>query len=363
MAFQRRNVLFGILSLPASTLLSGRPLPGLTATVYNGYEFHTAIQAAGPGSSIMLAPGNYGDIGSFILTSSNVSVRVHNAHRAVFRSRLIVNGDFVDLDGLAFEEGVHLAGAGALLSNSKLTGSGLSTNGVNSVIQGNDISRFKGKAIAVSANASNAYVHSNYIHDCLPGAGNAVMVGESTRDTNKQARARVVNNRCVNLASGTSETLSFKCSGNTFSGNQLINCNNITNRHGEGNLIANNRLEKSKGIVVQDARTVVTGNTLIGTREGPGIQIMAGTAAWNAQVQGDHPQAAYTVVRGNNGGLVVGRKYSGYNFPALGTRVESHSGPISLQFHSGTSMPGGKATTVGDDGGGGKKKSSGAEGV
>jgi hypothetical protein len=270
-------------------VLSGHPLPGLTATVYNGYEFHTAIQAAGPGSSIMLAPGNYGDIGSFIFASSNVSVRVHSPHRAIFRSPLVVNGDFVDLDGLAFEEGVHLVGTGALLQNSKLTGSGLSASGVNTEIHHCDISRFKGKAIAVSANAANAYVHDNYIHDCLPGAGNAVMVGESTRDTNKRVGARVVNNRCVNLASGTSETLSFKLSGNTFSGNQLVNCNNISSRHGEGNLIANNRLDRSKGIVVQDARTLVTGNTLVGTREGPGIQIMAGTAAWKRAGAGRSP--------------------------------------------------------------------------
>ena len=43
MALRRRNVLFGIMSLPASTLLSGRPIPGLTTTVYNGYELHTAM--------------------------------------------------------------------------------------------------------------------------------------------------------------------------------------------------------------------------------------------------------------------------------------------------------------------------------
>src|SRR5918998_99910 len=109
MAFHRRNVLFGILSLPASTPLSGRPIPGLTATVYNGYELHTANLAAGPGSSIMLAPGNYGDIGSFILTSSNVLVRGESLHQAVFRSPLVVNGNFVDLQELAFEEGIHLA--------------------------------------------------------------------------------------------------------------------------------------------------------------------------------------------------------------------------------------------------------------
>ena len=148
----------------------------------------------------------------------------------------------------------------------------------------------------------------------------------------------IENNRCVDCASGHQRDNELQVLRQHLQRQPLINCNNITNRHGEGNLIANNRLERCKGIVVQDARTVVTGNTLIGSREGPGIQIMAGTAAWNAQVQGDHPQAAYTVVRSNNGGLMIGRKYSGYNFPALGTRVESHVGKITLKFQQGTVM-------------------------
>ena len=63
MPLPRRNFLFGIAALPATSLLAGRQLPGLTTTVYNGYELHTALQAAGPGSSLLLAPGTYGDTG------------------------------------------------------------------------------------------------------------------------------------------------------------------------------------------------------------------------------------------------------------------------------------------------------------
>jgi hypothetical protein len=238
----------------------------------------------------------------------------------------------VVLHELAFTEGLHLIGTGAVVAASKLTGQGLSATGVSSEVHHCDISRYKGKAISVSANATNAYIHDNYIHDCLPGAGNAVMVGQATSDTNKQVRARVVNNRCVNLAAGTSETLSFKSSGNTFSGNQLINCNNITNRHGERNQILGNRLERSQGIVIQDAYTLVANNVLASIRKGPGIQVMAGSSAWNAQKQGDHPQAAYTVLRGNTGPLWIGRRYSGYTYPAIGTRVESHNGSIKRDF-------------------------------
>lgn len=351
MALHRRNVLFGILSLPASTLLSGRPVPGLTATVYNGYELHTAIQAAGPGSSIVLAPGNYGDIGSFILAGSNVSVRVQTQHRAVFRSPVVVNGDFVDLDGLAFEEGIHLVGTGLKLQGSRLTGQGITTSGVNAEIANCQISNYKGQGIQVSANATNCYVHDNHVYNALAGASCAIRVGEATKDTNKRTGARIINNRCSNTTAGSQETLSLKSSGNTMSGNILSGCNNITIRHGESNLVSRNRLEGSKGIVCHDARNIVADNVLTNVREGVGIAIMAGSCPWNNQTQGKHPQAAYTVVRGNTGPLAIGRKYSGFNYPALETKVESHNGTIKLMFHSGTSMPGGRtARTASADG-------------
>jgi hypothetical protein len=341
MSASRRKVLFGIAALPAGHLLAGRLLPGLTATVYNGYELHTAMQTAGPGSSILLAPGNYGDIGRFFLAGSNVSVRVQAPLRTILRVPLVVEGDFVELDGLAFEGGVHLAGAGEVIANSSFTGNGIEIRGVNTEVHHCDISRYSDRAIDVRSSASGVYIHDNTIHDCLPGAGPGIMIGTSTRDTNKRVGARVVSNTCINLAAGSSETLSFKSSGNVMSGNRLVNCNNITNRHGEDNQIIGNRLEGSKGIVIQDARTLVADNVLASVREGPGIQVMAGTSPWNAQVQGDHPQAANTVLRGNSGPLMIGRRYSGYNYPAIDTRVETHAGKITMGYQQNTSLPGG----------------------
>ena len=86
--------------------------------MYNGYELHTALQAAGPGSRLLLAPGNYGDIGQFVLASSNISVRVQAPSRTILRAPLVVTGDQVDLDGLALMEDVHLAGLGLVIGNS-----------------------------------------------------------------------------------------------------------------------------------------------------------------------------------------------------------------------------------------------------
>ena len=335
MSASRRKVLFGIAALPAGHLLAGRLLPGLTATVYNGYELHTVLQAAGPDSSILLAPGDYGDIGRFILAGSNVSVRVQAPLRTILRVPLVVDGDFVELDGLAFEGGVRLAGAGEIIANSSFTGNGIEIRGVNTEVHHCDISRYSDRAIDVRSSASGVYIHDNTIHDCLPGAGPGIMIGTSTRDTNNRVGARVVSNTCINLAAGSNETLSFKSSGNVMSGNRLINCNNIVNRHGEDNEISGNRLELSGAIVIQDAHTLVANNVA-------DIRIMAGTSPWNAQVQGDHPQAAYTVLRDNSGSLMIGATYPRYDHPAIYTRVENHNGSIALGFEQNTDLPGGQ---------------------
>jgi hypothetical protein len=159
-------------------------------------------------------------------------------------------------------------------------------------------------------------------------------------DTNKNIGARLINNRCANLAAGSSETLSFKSSGNLMQGNTLYNCNNLTNRHGNGNRFISNVVERSQGIVIQDSNTLLQGNRVSNARQGPGIQIMKGSMPYGGTTQGKHPQAAFTVLSNNNGPLMIGRGYSGYTYPALNTKVQSHTGPISL-------VPGGHTGTTG----------------
>lgn len=339
MLLHRRNLLFGLAALPVSSLLGGRPLPGLTTTVFNGYELHTALQVAGPGSSILLAPGNYGDIGQLVLPASNVAIRVQAPARAILRSPLVVTGDRVELDGLACMEDVHLAGLGLVVASTVFNGSSLKLTGPDAEVHHCDFSRNRNKAIDVRATALRAYIHDNVFHDPAGPGANAILVGVSTKDTHKVVAARIENNLFQNCVAGNSETVAFKSSGNTLIANSFLNCNNVSNRHGEDNQIIGNRLEWCKGIVVQDARTLVADNVLVSVREGPGIQIMAGTVPWDAQIQGEHPQAAFTVLRNNTGPLMIGRKYSGYTYPALDTVVESHIGKITLKFHQGTVLP------------------------
>jgi hypothetical protein len=328
MALHRRHVLFGIASLPASSLLAGRSLPGLNATVYNGYELHTTLQVAGPGSSIVLAPGDYGDIGRLELHTEDVTLQ---AQHAVLRTPLVVDGDRACLDGLECTEGAIFLAAGLTISGSTFTGQGIEVRGAGTVVTDCNISRYGDTGIDVRASAVGSNIHHNNIHDCLSGAGPAIMVGVSMRDTSKRVNCTVADNTITNCAAGSTETLSFKSSANQMLRNSLFNCNNLTNRHGEGNTIADNHLDRCKGIVIQDAYTRVTGNVLTNLT-GPGIQVMAGSMTWNGTTQGKHPQAAHTVVQGNTSPLWIGRRYSGYIFPAINTQVSNHNGPIRRDF-------------------------------
>ena len=350
MILHRRNILFGIASLPASTLLARRQLVGLTATVYNGYELHTALQAAGPGSSILLAPGTYGDLGSLLrVTQPEVTIRAEPG-AIVYHTSLRIEAPGVLVDGLAFVGSPDIPDDAEPDMHPWLY--------MAAVIERPQPSRARSRSTllvlrsetatsaATAARRSmsgpggvHAYIHDNNFHDCLSGAGSAIMVGASMSDTNKNIGARLINNRCTNLAAGSSETLSFKSSGNLMQGNTLYNCNNITNRHGNGNRFISNVVERSQGIVIQDSNTLLQGNRVSNIRQGPGIQIMKGSMPYSGTTQGKHPQAAFTVLSNNNGPLMIGRGYSGYTYPALNTKVQSHTGSISLVpgGHTGTS--------------------------
>jgi hypothetical protein len=123
-------------------------------------------------------------------------------------------------------------------------------------------------------------------------------------------------------------------------GNTLYNCNNLTNRHGNGNRFVSNIVERSQGIVIQDSNAVLQGNRVSNIRVGPGIQIMKGSMPYSGTTQGKHPQAAFTVLISNNGPLLIGRGYSGYTYPAINTKVQSHTGTIKLVTGGHTSTTG-----------------------
>lgn len=342
MGLARRNVLFGIGALPlAGGMLAGRTLPGLTATVYNGHELHTALGAAGPGSRVVLAPGDYGDIGRFVSSQPEVRLVAQVPHRTVLRSPLVLQGHYARLEGLALELeadegfGIHLAAAGQQIIGQKSSGRGITITGQGAEVARCEISGFSGSAINVEGSAANAYIHDNLLRDARSG-GVGIGVGDSQIWTNVRIGARVVNNTVQNCASGSTESIRCKSSGNTFTGNKLVNSNNISSRHGENNLYQNNVIERSMGIVVQDAHNSLVGNRVINIRKGPGIQIMCGDIRYNEVRQGRHPQAYDTRLDRNVGPVWIGRRHSGYIHPAVGTRVSNHSGSIRRDFEQNT---------------------------
>ena len=336
----RRNVLFGIMALPAASLPGRRPLPGLVATVHNGHELRAAFQAAGAGSVITLAPGDFGDVGPFALTGGEISLRAQAPLRTILRSRMLVQGSLVELDGLDFEDGVVLAGAGLSVANGRVRGRGVLVAGTGASLSNNQISGVgRGFAINVGGSARGARVTNNYIRNCSAAIG----VGVSMATSDTRIGALVQGNR-IEDCTGGSETIMVKASGNTVSSNRLRNCNNVTNRHGENNQYANNTMERCLSIVVHDRGNRVTGNRAVSPKLARSFRVMGGNVTADSNSQGGHPQAVNTYLSGNSGGgLEIGAVFSGDRLPALNTTVASHAGSIRLLNHVGTRLPGGGA--------------------
>jgi hypothetical protein len=334
----RRNVLFGIMSLPAASLAGRRPLPGLTATVYNGHELRAAFQAAGAGSVITLAPGDFGDVGPFALSASEVSLRAQAPLRTALRSTLVVQGSSVDLDGLGFEDGLVLAGNGLSVANGRVGGRGVLVAGSGASLSNNQISGGGGSfAISVGGSARGPRITNNYIRNCRAAIG----LGVSMATSNTRVGALVQGNR-IEDCTGGSETIMVKCSGNTITGNQLRNCNNVTNRHGEGNQYANNTMERCLCIVIHDRNNRVVGNRAVSPKLARSFRVMGGNVTADSTNQGAHPQAVNTYLSGNSGGtLEIGAVFQGDNLPAVNTTVASHGGGIRLLRQVGTRLPGG----------------------
>jgi hypothetical protein len=338
----RRNVLCSLMALPMLSL-RGR---AVCATVFSGYELQAAVETMGEGSEITLAAGNYGGLGRLIrVVQSQVTLRAEPG---------VLLHD-VDLD-LAPDghhrilAGVRLAGTSNPVSLAAITegatvSATIQVRGVGDIVRNCTIENWaKGKkGVDVYASAKQASVEYNWFRNCQPGAASAIMVGNGTKTTDVVVGATLVSNTVENCAAGSTESLSFKSSGNSMAGNVLINSNNLSNRHGSGNLFSNNRLRSSMGLVIQDGPGIVLEfNVIESMRQGPGISIMAGTTEHNAQVQGDHPAAYGVTLRNNQGPLVIGRTFNKkMKVPARNTVVESHVGPIKvMKLAEGTILPG-----------------------
>ncbi|MGD9509475.1 MAG: NosD domain-containing protein [Geminicoccaceae bacterium] len=335
MAPARRDFLYGILALPGLTNLT----PGIRRadgpTVRNGEELADALARARGGETIVLAPGDFGGVGQFDVTASDVILRANVPLRSILWSPVEVAGARVQLADLAFrsepETGLLLAAVSACRDS-------LTIKGKDVEVKGCDFGYFHGRAIMVRPSGLRPHIHDCRFHDSTfdrryRNADSAIALGFDNPTSRVQLRARVINNRLWNLkASGSA--LTCKTSGNLVQGNQLSNCKGgYIIRYGVGNSLIGNVSTNSRGIAIGGRGHRIANNRIVGSGK---IAVQAGTAAFDNLRNGVHPQSAGTVVEGNSGLLVIGSAYK--PMPALDTVVRSHKGSVRLMLQKGTKL-------------------------
>lgn len=333
MPLARRDFMHGVLALPGVASFGLGLQPSFGTSVRSGDELKAALATATPGSTIVLAPGDFGGVDRFELTVPHVTLRASVPLRSTMRAPLEVHADHARIVDLAFcgkvDDNLHLAALAACTDYLHVTAN-------NTEITGCDFSFFPQRAIFIRS-GTGAYIHDCTFHDNTNGkitnSHEAIGLGYSNLYSLQSMKARVVNNKLWNLKHD-GETISVKTSDNLVEGNEMISCQGgFTQRYGQNNRFLRNISTNSRGIAVGGRGAKIIGNTVTGLGR---IAVQAGDAAVHVLTNGVHPQSYDTVVEGNKGLLVVGNQYS--PFPAVNTRVTAHSGSVRLVLHRKTTL-------------------------
>jgi parallel beta-helix repeat protein len=184
-------------------------------------------------------------------------------------------------------------------------------------------------------------VDHNYLHDWGqvgdPNAHAAISIGESQRSDDLRVGA-VVEANLLERIDGVHCAIEAKSSGNAIRGNTVLDSRaGIVVRHGSGNTVEANWVERAGGIWVRGTGTRVVGN-VIRDSHGAGLRVLAGDEAADMPGKG-YPAASGTVLIGNDvDRLLVGYGYAGSTVPATGTRIEGPQGaaPVLTGLAEGT---------------------------
>ena len=336
MSMQRRNFLHGVLALPGVASLAHGIRPSFGTSVRTGEELKAALAAATPGTTIVLAPGDFGDVAQFDLSVPDVTIRASVPQRSIIRSPLEISGDRAQIVDLAFrgegEDNLYMVAVAACRDSISVTASGVE-------VRGCDFGYFPGRAIYTRHTATGIYIHDCGFHNNVNGKGSdsnaheAIALGYSNLYSRTSQKARVISNRFWNL-NVEGEAVSVKTSDNLVQGNQLTSSRGgFTQRYGRNNTFSGNTSTNSRGIAVGGQGARIINNRINGTGR---IAVQAGNASATSLTNGVHPQSADTIVEGNAGPLVIGNQYK--PMPALRTTVSGHSGSIKLALHTGTKM-------------------------
>ena len=352
------------------------PEPVRVVSVTTAEEFAAALADARAGDHIVLADGEYGSESEFRLSAAGtednpIVVRAARKLRARLTSRLWLLGDY----DIAWGLDVHGPGMAIGGHNSRITRCRIYFDGRKgecvSVVKGErgrvdhcDLSVRKddiedpniklpptwsmmrtginyGMKSAEDAHYDLRVDH-NYFHD-FPDptladrdyhevAPTAVRVGYGLPEVSP----RIVVEHNLFERCGCDSIINLKSSENTARFNTILDSRgHITVRLGRLSTVAGNWLEDSGGIRVMGDGHRVLGNYV--RRCAMGIAIMAGDATDYGE--GSQPRASNVLVVGNDSDrLIIGYRWSNHTYPAVGTRVEAHTGPIACDLEEATSI-------------------------
>jgi len=273
--------------------------------------------------------------------------------RAILRSRLVVQGDHVEISGLVFEHGgLIIGGDGCRVSNCLFTATReialVITRGHGVRIDHNEFAGCLGRGLSIKPDHRRPdalrapQIDHNHFHD-FAGARQGtnvhepLQVGQTKTDTDISLRAIVEYNLFERVSIDT-ECISVKSSDNIIRFNTVLDSeSSITNRHGERNSYIANWIENSRGFMIHDRGNSLIGNRVTGSGRF-GMRIMGGNVGADTwPTVGSHPAAIDTLIVGNEADrLVIGDTFGKHNLPAEDTRIEAHRGPVELKLERGT---------------------------
>lgn len=347
------------------------PSPIRTISVSNMDRLRSALVNSRPGDHIIVADGTYN--GSSITMNGSgrvdapIVLRAKNPLKAKLRFRLTVNGSFNIISG------VHIEGYGVILSGNKnrITRCKLSDNpgigiqcknGTDGVIDHCDLSTRpfttgidsageRRNAILVSSRPGEKFygcvISRNWVHDlgAKPtddydsGGTHAVALGETAKWGDEKLRTIVEDNLIEKCMAGHG-ILEPKTPGNILRRNTMLNCpkGRMINRQGWDNLWEENWVENCGGMDLF-SRVIARRNKIVG---GGRLNVGAGNVEWdvtNAKLKSGDPyqRSNGVVLDSNEGGLLVGLRYSSHSLTALNTKILNHIGSIQYAFQNGAS--------------------------
>ena len=240
----------------------------VAAVVVNSvYGLEAAVANAYPGDVILLADGDYKE--EIVLKSKGkpqtpVTVRAINSGGAKIHCTLILDGEYLTIEGLSFVEKGYILLLGKGLRITRCTWSDVQAkkwiygkctcqkveidhclfeNKSNNKDYKRDCQLLK---INVFNNGERHHIHHNHFRDIPSGGGNGfetlqIITQENPFDPDPGDCCTLIENNLFERCNGEAEIISIKSNGNVIRGNIFRACvGALVFRHGDGNVASGN---------------------------------------------------------------------------------------------------------------------------